>query len=808
MWHICAAAARILRRSPLFALIVIVTMAIGIGANTALFSLANALYLRPLPVRDPDRLVLVTRGGAASYSNIFSYPLYRDVQEQATSFNGLIAFSPIEVLLGAGDGLTPVSGEIVTGNYFSVLGVRATLGRPLLPDDDKTPDAHPVAVIGDRLWRTHFGASPDIIGRSVLLNHRPYSIVGVAPAEFTGPVLDAGTQIWVPMAMQMHTRPPSGGAARQQGLDLLTRRGNGWLMATARLGDAVTHERANAELAVIANRLEREFPEMYRNFSLRVEPVAEQSRIRGASRTLVGVLFSVVDLVLLVACMNVAGLVIARTSERSHEIGVRLAIGAGRLRLIRDVVGEYVVLAAIGGLAGLLTAQAGTALLRAWVVPPSLDLPLDWRVLAFTVALVAATGLAIAAWPAITAARSDVNDELRGGRTATTSRALARRLLVAVELAVALVLVVGAGLALRTLQNVSRVDAGFSVDRIGVIPLDVRTLGMSNDAALQFYTSAQAAAEGIEGIESAALARVVPLSGGGRSGAVLRPGADPADERSRVGVAMNSITPAYFRTIGVRLLAGREFLASDTAATERVAVVSRSTARELWPEEDAIGREITGVAAQPVRIVGVVEDARYRSPRESPALDVFVPVLQQPEIGMTLFVRTTSASAVRSAVGRLRQLEPRLPLNGVTSLHDLWAARTHDDRVFAWVVSGLAAVALLLATMGIYGVVAFMVNQRRREIGVRMALGATSSSVVAMMLRQYALVVGIGLTVGLALSSGAGRVLRARLFEVPALDVTTYASSVAAILLAATIASWLPARRASDVNPVTVLRAE
>jgi macrolide transport system ATP-binding/permease protein len=353
-------------------------MAIGIGANAALFSLANTLYLASLPVRDPDRLVLVTRGGAPSYSNIFSYPLYRDVQERTTSFEGLIAFAPIEVLVGAGEGLTPVSGEIVTGNYFDVLGVPATLGRPLSPDDDRTPGAHLVAVIGDRLWRMQFGASRDVVGRGVMLNHRQYTIVGVAPAGFTGPILDAGTQIWVPMAMQMHLRPPSAGAARAQGLDLLTRRTSGWLLATARLRPGVTHEAANAELGVIAGRLQSEHPEIYRDYSLRVEPVAEQSRIRSASRTLVRVLFSIVALVLLVACTNVAGLLIARTVERSQEISIRLAIGASRLRLMCDVVGEYIVLAVIGGLAGLLVARAGTSLLRAWAVPAALDLPLDW----------------------------------------------------------------------------------------------------------------------------------------------------------------------------------------------------------------------------------------------------------------------------------------------------------------------------------------------------------------------------------------------------------------------------------------------
>jgi putative ABC transport system permease protein len=426
----------------------------------------------------------------------------------------------------------------------------------------------------------------------------------------------------------------------------------------------------------------------------------------------------------------------------------------------------------------------------------------------FTLLLVAVTGALISVWPAMTAARSDANDELRGSRTSTSRRALARRVLVAVQLAVALVLVVGAGLALRTLLNVSRVDAGFGVDRIAVIPIDVRTLGMSNDAAQSLYAAAQSTAWSIPGVESAALARVVPLSGGGRFGSVVRPGADPADERNQVGIAINVIGPAYFRTLGIRLLAGREFLPSDGAAAERVAVLSRSTARELWPTEDPLGRQVTGVGDGSARIVGIVEDARYQSPREAPARDVFVPVMQQPEIGMTLFVRTAGESAIAPVIARLRQLEPRLPLHGITSLGDLWAARTRDDRMFAWVVSGLAGVALLLAAMGIYGVVSFMVNQRRREIGVRMALGATSVSVVTMMLWQYAVLIGIGLAVGLALSSGATRVMRARLFEVPALDPATYVFSIGTIVVAAGIAAWLPARRASAVDPVTVLRAE
>lgn len=810
MWNDLRYAARVLRRSPSFAATAILTIAIGIGANAALFSLANALYWKALPVRQPEQLVAILRGQDQPQSTAFSYPLYTDVRDTATSFTGVIAFSRVEVLVGAGENLMPALGQIVSGNYFAVLGVSAALGQPLVSDDDRNPGGHPVVVLSDAFWRARFGANREVIGETVLVNHRAYTIVGVAPRDFEGTVLGAGTQLWVPMAMQAHIRPPSAGGALRQGLDLLSRRSTGWLYASGRLREGVTSDLANAELRVIAKRLEEQHPDTYRDFSMRVEPIAAQSGIRASSRSLVGILFGVVGLVLLVACANVAGLLIARTGERAREISILLAIGASRRRLIRHLLTEHLLLTFLGGLLALVVAQGGTRLLRQWVVPSALELPLDWRVVAFTMLLVVVTGVLIALLPAWRAVRTNVNDHLRGTGTATGNRALARQALAAIQVAVSIVLVVSAGLALRTLWNVSRVDPGYTVDRISVVPIDIRTLGMTLDSALPLYEAVLASVRAVPGVEAAALVRVPPLAGGGRMTTIRRPGAHSDDERSRVMLSANGVTTDYFRTLGVPLVAGREFLPSDAGAAPRVAVLSRAAVRELVPEGGAVGRALDLGDGQSILIVGVVADARYESQRASPRAEIFFPVMQQPELGMTLLVRSRAGDrgSLPSVLQRLRDVEPRLPLNGATTLADLLAVRTRDDRMFAWVVTALAGVTLGLAALGIYGVVAFLVSQRRREVGVRLALGATGSSVVGLILRQHALVVAIGLLLGLGASSGLERILRGRLFDVPALDLVTYASSAVVMVLAASLAAWLPARRAASVDPMGVLRSE
>ena len=439
MWADLVRVARVLHRSPAFAGTVIATLAISLGANAALFGLADALYLKPLPVRAPERLVAIVRGSSQAFSNTFSYPLYGDIREAAGTFDDVIAFALIAIVAGVGGEPEPVEGQIVSGNYFTVLGVQAALGRTLLPDDDRVPDGHPVAVVSHDFWRTRLAARADIVGSSVVLNQRPYTIVGVAARGFSGTLLDSRTDVWVPMAMQMHMRPPSAGAALQQGLDLLTRRSAGWLFAAARLEDGVSFDRANGDLQVIAARLEAQYPQLYQNYSLRVEPIADQSRIRGESRTLVTILFSIVGLVLVVACTNIAGLLIARSSERRREIGIRRAMGATGSRLLGLVVAEYVFLSAIGGALGLFVSYAGMSLLRAWVVSESIDLAVDGRVVGFTFCIVALSSLLTALWPALTTARTELNQALADGRGATSPRVIARRVLVAVQLAIAVV---------------------------------------------------------------------------------------------------------------------------------------------------------------------------------------------------------------------------------------------------------------------------------------------------------------------------------------------------------------------------------
>jgi predicted permease len=810
VWADLTRVARVLHRSPAFAVTVIVTLALAIGANAALFSLADTLYLKPIPVKAPERLVAIVRGGSQADSNTFSYPLYGDVRDSTASFDGVIAFAMITIVAGVGGEPEPVDGQLVSGNYFTVLGVRAALGRTLLPDDDRVPDGHPVAVISYDFWRTRLASRRDVVGSTAILNQRAYTIVGVAARGFTGTLLDSRTEVWVPMAMQMHMRPPSAGAALQQGLDLLTRRSAGWLFAAARLADGASVDRANAELRVIVARLEAEYPQLYQNYSLHVAPIADQSRIRGESRTTVVILFSIVGLVLVVACTNIAGLLLARTTERRREIGIRRAIGATGARLLWLVIGEYLFLSVIGGGLGLMISTGGMSLLRAWVVSPSVDLSVDRRVVVFTAVVVALSGLLTTQWPAITIARANLVDALADGRGATSHRVFVRRALVGVQIAISVVLVVIAGLAIRTVANVMRVDVGLDIDRVAIIPLDARSVGLTLAAAPQFYERARVLAAELPAVDSVALARIAPMSGGSRSGLAVRPGTDGVNDNSRLAASVNVVGPGFFQVLGVPILSGRDFERSDTASSARVAVVSAAAAQELWGERDPIGEELVVDASQRVRIVGVVADARYRSPRLLPGYSIFFPLAQQPELGVSMLIRTRAdASLGLSAVlNRLRTAEPRLVLRGSATLREFFDTRTRDDRMFAAVVSGLAATAVALATLGIYAIVSFVVNQQRREVGVRIALGSTAASVVGMMMIRHAPLIAGAVAAGIAASTLGSRLVRARLFEVPSIDVTTYAATIVVMTIVATAATWIPARRVSRLDPANVLRTE
>jgi predicted permease len=800
----------VLHRSPAFAGTVIVTLAIAVGANAALFSLADALYLEPLPVTSPDRLVAIVRGASPADSNTLSYPLYADVRNDVSSFDGVIAFSMITIAAGLGGEPEPVEGQIVSGNYFDVLGVPAALGRTLLPDDDRIADGHPVAVVSHDFWRTRCAARPDIVGSRMVLNQRSYTIVGVAARGFSGTLLDSRTDIWVPMAMQMHMRPPSAGAALQQGLDLLTRRSAGWLFVAARLKNGVSFDRANTELQVVAARLEAQYPDVYRNFSLRVEPIADQSSIRGQSWTMVTILFSIVGLVLVVACTNIAGLLVARSSERRREIGIRRAIGASGSRLLWQLVVEYLFLSAIGGGLGLLVSNAGMSLLRAWFVSPSVELSVDRRVVGFTIAVVAVSGLLTTLWPAVTTFRTDPGETLSQGRGATSHRLIGRRALVGVQIAVSVVLVVIAGLAIRTAANLTRVDVGFDIEHVASIPLDARSLGLTLASAPPFYARISALAAEVPSVSAVALARITPLSSGARVASAVRPGTDGADQSSRITLSANAVGPGFFDVLGIQRLSGRDFVSSDTPASVPVAIVSLGAARELWGERDPVGEELALGVAQQVRIVGVVADGRYRSPRLEPPPAIFFPMAQQPELGVSLLLRTRADASVAlgGVLHRLRETDSGLSFRGSTTLGQLFAARTHDDRMFAAVVSGLAAIAAALAALGVYAIVSFVVNQQRREVGVRIALGGTTASVIRTLLGRHALVIGSGLAAGVTASTQASRLIRARLFEVPALDPTTYAATAVIMTVVAVAAAWIPAWRVSRLDPATVLRTD
>ncbi len=810
-------ALRGLWRAPGFTLVAVLTIGLGIGAIGAVLSLANALLWRPLPVRDADRLVLVTaqRTSTGEYED-FSWADYLDFR-RAGEFDGVVAYYPAAVSLGLSGAGERIYGEMVSGNYFDVLGIPAALGRVFTAAEGEDPGAAPAIVISDGFWRARLGADPGVVGRTVRLNGQRFTVLGVAPATFHGIYyLGFQAEFWAP-AVHYRLVVPNGAAA-------LTDRGQASFRMMGRLAPGVSARAASQSVAAIAARLAESYPAS--NAGLTAEAIPERDTrpepgaTAAGNRLLFRILLAVGLLVVLVAAANVASLLLARAVSRRREIAVRLALGASRLRLLTQLLGESLVLALLGGIVGLgfadLARHALTGLLRFPTdIPFVLEFPLDARVLGLTALATLAAAVVFGLAPALQASRPVLTDALKDGGGGGTSggRARLRRALVLAQVAVCCLLLVGTGLGLRTLQALRQVSPGFRTDHALLVTVNPGLVGYDAARGQRFYQSLLERTRALPGAAAVTIAGNLPLEFSSRGGPLFAEGLERAPGAGSDAGDWSTVAPGYFAASGTPLRTGRDFSVEDDSAAPRVAVVSEALARSYWPGGSAVGHRLRlgAAGATPVEIVGVVADVKVRQLTEPPHLMVYLPLAQDYVPAMTLLVRTRGeplalAGAVREVV---RSLDPDVPVADVKSFEMLLEGRALLFARFAAILSAaLGGLALVLAVIGLYGLVSFGVSQRQKELGIRVALGADAGAIIGLVVRGGMRLALTGSLIGLGLALGSTRLARGLLYGVSPTDPLVLAGIPALLLVVTLAACWIPARRAARNDPVAALRGE
>ena len=814
---------RWLRRSPGFALVAITSLASGIGFNAAIFTLVDAMLFRPLPVERPDRLVDVfTSGGDGDQYATSSYPDFLDFKAQNDVFADMLAYSPSIAAVNLADRSRLAMGETVTANYFQLLGVHALVGRTLVPDDD-TPGAPRVAVISYRVWNREYGASASAVGQSVRIHGQPYTIVGVAPRTFTGMVPLLAPELWTPMTYVDEIEPGgiSSSVPSPTGNTRLERRGQRWMFVKGRLKPGVTYAAAAANLRLIGQRLQTAHVQTNRKFDVstlptndvHIHPVADR-----ALRPVAAGLMFVVGLVLVIACANVASMLLARASGRQKEIGIRLAIGASRARLVQQLLSESVVLAVLGATAGVALAwtlaRLAMSISLPIPVPLSFALRIDARVLAFTAVVATVAALVAGLAPALKATRPNLAGELKNDVAATQAcgrRWTMRDGLVVTQIAVTLVLLVVAGLLTRSLTAAQRLGIGFRPEGLALVSTEMSMLGYSDARAKGFYDRALDRVRAIPGVESAALAERLPFSINYNRNSIFLPGHQGPDDRG-VTVDVARVSAEYFATLGVPIVRGRNFSATDTPESPGVAIVNDALARKLWPNEDPMGRRfrVTVFNGREVEVVGVSADYKVSTVGEQATPYIHYAVSQRPDTAEGIIARTRGdAGALLNAMRlELTAVEPNVIFLDNQTMTTQVAATLLPAKAGAIGVSAVGVVALLLASVGLYGVIAYSVARRTRELGVRMALGASQSSVVGLVMRQGLALAIFGVGIGSLLALGAATAAAGALYGVSVVDPVAWVSAIATLFAVAALANAIPARRASVVDPSVALRSE
>jgi putative ABC transport system permease protein len=808
---------RMLGRSPGYSAVAILSLALGIGANTTIFSFVNAFLFRVPAVEEPGSLAEIwlkdARRSWPQNSQPMSMPEFEYYRDHNQVFFGIAAnsgeTSPV-IWNRAGDGEI-LQRVWVTANYFSLLGIKLPLGRAFLPEDDAA-GAEPAVVLSHAVWQGKFAADPQIIGNTVTLNGRSFTVIGVAPSSFNGMMAAFAPDVYMPMGV----------LREEQSGELMMSRHTHWLIVDGRLKRGQSRAQAVADLEVLTRHLRAEDPESNRSLVPAVYSVgATPGPLRGFVGGIGGALMAVVGLVLLIACANAASVLLARAAAREREMAVRAALGAGKGRIVRQVLTESILVACLAGVGGVFIALwAAPALLA--LKPPSaaiaLDVSMDWRVLAFTMGLAVLTGIIFGTAPALHTARLDLRSALSdasqgGGRT----RQRLRSILVVGQVAACAMLLVGAGLCLRSLINARSIDPGFDTRNVLSASLDPGLVGYSEERGEAFYRNLVSRAAALPGVESASLADYLPLGQRTRVEAVTIPGYTPPPAPSGIpglGIQTSFIYPDYFRSMGIPLLKGRDFTGLDKQGAPRVVVINDAMARRFWPQGNAIGQRIGigGPEQRPeqLEIVGIVKTGKYRTLGEDPQPFIYKPFLQNYSSSAELILRTRGGTeGVLSALrGELRGIDPKMALVSVETMQQHMEFPLFPAQAAGLLLGAFGTLAMALAILGVYGIVAFSVSQRTREIGLRLALGATRWEILKMVLTQGIKLTLIGLAVGLAGAAAGARVLSSLLYGIQATDAITFVSVAILFVAVALAATLIPARRAASVDPMTALRYE
>jgi predicted permease len=795
-------ALRLLRKSPLLTGAALFSLAIGIGANTAMFGWLDALVLTPLRVAEPERLVHLYSTDPSGFRGSYSYLNYRDERDRSEVFEGLVAWRHVALSFSDGRESERIEGQLTSGNFWEAMGVQAALGRTFGPSEDEIQGRDPVVVLSHGFWERRFAADPGVPGRTILLNGQPFTILGVLPESYHYAAVAIDADVYAPLTMMGVLIP---------GTDRMSRRSWGFLDVVGRLKRGISLGEAQAHMAVVARELSLAYPDENRDRTVTLVPESRAllpAQAQDATTATLLVLMGVVGFVLLIACGNVANLQLARAKAREGEMGVRVALGAGRSRLLRQLFTESAVLATLAAFAGIALAFALNRAVRSIPLPVGapvhIDVGLNPRVLAFTVLVAVAAALTFGLAPAL---RSSAGPS-SSSRVVSRSRVL--NTLVTAQVALSLILLIGASLFLKSLRSAQEIDPGFDADSVLLVSVDPSLQGYEGTHARGFYQDVARAASGLAGVSSVGYADSAPIQLGTQQWGVEIDGYVPAaNERMNLDFAI--VSPGYFETLRIPLLAGREFGAQDHAEGQGALIVNQTMARRFWPESDTlwpIGRPIRTGGRDRI-VVGVVADSKVYSLGEEPSAFMYFPYEQMdPATPLTLFVRTQQdpLALIEPLRAAVRALDPALPLYDIQTMRERLAFGLLPSRLSAKVLAGFGFVALAMAAIGLYGVTAHGVAQRTREIGLRIAMGASASDVLRLVLRRVLTLSAAGLALGIAGGIVLGYAARGLLFGSGASDASTYLAGAIVIAGSALLAGWLPARRAVRIDPMTALR--